>query len=130
MHSANSSLRLTTCFTANCASGVVYFWTTIRNISKAVIRRCSVKILFLLIWENWLENTSQGVSFFNNAAGLRQFPLSFAKVLRKDFFHRASPVAAFDFNVASLQKRKNVICGSFPGVLPWMWSGSVNVSYV
>ena len=66
--------------------------------SKSVVRRCSVKKIFLKTSQNSQENTCARVSFFNKVAAFRTatllkkrlwhkcFPVNFAKFLRTPFF--------------------------------------------
>ena len=66
--------------------------------SEAVSKRCSVKKVFLEIFQNSQENTCVGVSFYIKLHGLnpatlfknrpwyRCFPVNFAKFLRTTFF--------------------------------------------
>ena len=72
---------------------------------EAVAQRCSVKKVFLEIWQNSQKNTSARV-FFNKVAGLRPatvlkkrlchrcFPVNFEKISRNTFSYRTPPVAA------------------------------------
>ena len=56
---------------------------------EAIVRRCSVKEVFLEISQNSQENTCARASFFNKVAGgawHRCFPVNFAKFLRTAFF--------------------------------------------
>ena len=59
---------------------------------EAVVRRCSVKSVFLKILQNSHENTCARVTFFNKLAHLQErlwykcFPINFAKFLRTPIF--------------------------------------------
>ena len=68
--------------------------------SEAVVRRCSVKKVFLEISQNSQENTCTRVSFLNKVAGCACkpikwcFPVNFAKFLRNFSFYKTALVAA------------------------------------
>ena len=79
---------------------------------EAVIRRCSIKKVFLGILQNSQKNICVRVSFLINFQAWylfwrtsllkkrlwhRCFPVNFAKFLRTAFFCRTSPVAAYVF---------------------------------
>ena len=74
--------------------------------SEAVVRRCSVKKVFIEILENSRENTCARVSFLiklqvrpatflKNRLWRRCFPVNFGIFLRTRFFYRTPLVAAF-----------------------------------
>ena len=62
--------------------------------TEAVVRRYSVKKVFLEISQNSQENTCARASLLIKRLWHRCFPLSFAKVLRTSFFHRTALVDA------------------------------------
>ena len=70
--------------------------------SEAVVRRCSVKKVYLEISQNSQENTCARVSFLNKVAGCTCkpikwcVPVNFAKFLRNFFFYKTPQVAASD----------------------------------
>ena len=61
------------------------FFTKIINI-EAVVRRCSVKKLFLEISQKSQENTCARVPFLIKRLWHRSFPVNFAKLSRTPFF--------------------------------------------
>ena len=75
-------------------------------LTEAVVRRCSVKKMFLKISQNSQENTCAWVSFFNKVAGLacnfiknktlaQAFSSESCNVFKNTFFYRTPPVVAF-----------------------------------
>ena len=66
-----------------------YFWALFCNHTdrkQSVILRCSIKKVFLKILQSSLENTCACQSLFlNKVAGLRRFPVNFAKFSRAPF---------------------------------------------
>ena len=76
----------------------IYFQIVDYEIPEAVVRRCSVKKMFLKISQNFQENICARVSFLIKLRGLRAatllkkklwhkcFPMNFAKYLRTPFF--------------------------------------------
>ena len=73
--------------------------------AEAVVRRCSVKKVFLEISQNSQENTCARVSFFNKVAGkacnfikkeslTQVFSCEFCEISKNNFFYRTPPVAA------------------------------------
>ena len=66
-------------------------------IPEAVVRRCSVKKVFLEVLQNSLENTCARVSrpatLLENRLWHRSFPVNFEKFLRTPTFYRTPPVA-------------------------------------
>ena len=85
--------------------------------NRTVIRRCSVKIVFLEILQNLQENTCARVSFliklqswglrsttlFKKRLWRRCFPVNFVKF---SFFYRTPLVAASEYISCVFQKRK------------------------
>ena len=65
------------------------------KLSKAVVRRCSVKKVLLKIWQNSQESTCARVSFLKRRLWHGCFPANFAKLLRTLFFCRTVLVAAY-----------------------------------
>ena len=57
-----------------------------RSLYRSSHRRCSVRKVFLEIWQNSQENTCTRISLFNKVAGLR-----FATLLEKRLWHRCFP---------------------------------------
>ena len=59
-----------------------------KGIIKPAVQRCSVKKVFLEIWQNsdTGKHLSQSLLFFNKVAGPMCFPVNFAKFLRTPLF--------------------------------------------
>ena len=72
--------------------------------TEAVVRRCSVKKIFLIMSQNTNENTCIKVSFLNKVAGGLQlyqkktlaqvFSCEFCEVFKNTLFHRTPPMVA------------------------------------
>ena len=61
--------------------------------AEAVVRRCSIKMVFLEISQNSQENTCARVSFLIKS---KVFLCEFCKISKNKFFYRILPAAAFE----------------------------------
>ena len=81
-----------------------------RNVTEAVVWRCTVEKVFLEILQNSQENTCARVSFYNKLAGLRPetllkwetlvqvFSYEFCEISKNTLFYRTPLVAVSDVN--------------------------------
>ena len=78
--------------------------------SEAVIRRCSVKDVFLEILQNPQENTCardsftepQACNFIKKESLAQVFSFEFCEIVKNNFFHRTPPVAASGYCLHAL----------------------------
>ena len=70
--------------------------SAIHGNSEAVVRRFSVKMAFLKIWQNSQEDTCARVSFFNfvkKETLVQVVSIEFCEISKKTFFHRTPLMA-------------------------------------
>ena len=94
---------------------------------EVVVRKCSVKKVFLEISQNSRENTCAKVAtLLKKRLWHRYFPVNFAIFPRQTFFHRTPTVAASVLFVSVLEVDRQKLCCQlflirYPGSL---WPGS------
>ena len=89
-------------------------------LSEAVVRRCSVKKVFLEISQNSQENTCEAYNFIKKESLAQAFTCEFCGNSKKTFFYRTAPVTAsgmFKVNNRNSRKRCEVCSKYFQTML-------------